>query len=74
MNSAVPQGSAWKVYRRLLGFARPYRGLLALAALGALIEAAAGSGFVALMKPVTDETFINKNAGIALWLPRAIYG
>ena len=44
----------WPIYRRLQGYARPYRGLLALALLGMLIEAAAGGGFTFMMKPITD--------------------
>jgi subfamily B ATP-binding cassette protein MsbA len=44
----------WPIYRRVLGFARPYRGLLALALLGMLIEAAAGGAFTFMMKPITD--------------------
>ncbi|MHB8913171.1 MAG: lipid A export permease/ATP-binding protein MsbA, partial [Lysobacter sp.] len=66
--------SAWQVYRRLIGFARPYRGLLGLALLGMLIEAAAGGGFSLLMKPVVDETFITRNAQLSLLLPLAIMG
>ncbi|MFT3762063.1 MAG: lipid A export permease/ATP-binding protein MsbA [Pseudoxanthomonas sp.] len=66
--------SSWQIYRRLLGFAKPYRGLLLLAFVSALVEAGAGSAFLALMKPVTDQTFIAHNAEIALWMPFAIVG
>ena len=45
---------AWPAYKRLLGFAWPYRVLLLLALLGMLIEAGAGMGFLALMSPVTN--------------------
>ncbi|HEY1137998.1 MAG TPA: lipid A export permease/ATP-binding protein MsbA [Xanthomonadaceae bacterium] len=44
----------WPIYRRVLGFALPYRGLLALALVGMLIEAAAGGAFTFMMKPITD--------------------
>ena len=50
--------SPWKVYTRLLGFARPYRGLLLLAGVGMLLEAGAGGAFAKLMDSVVDETFI----------------
>jgi subfamily B ATP-binding cassette protein MsbA len=66
--------SAWKTYRRLLTFAKPYRGLLGLAALTALVEAAGSSAFLWLMKPITDETFVSKNMDFAAWLPAAIIG
>ncbi|MEE7559314.1 ATP-binding cassette domain-containing protein, partial [Xanthomonas sp. Kuri4-2] len=61
--------SSWRTYRRLLAFARPYRLLLMAALVAALVEAAGTTGFLALMKPITDETFIYKNAEISRWLP-----
>ncbi|MFT4248488.1 MAG: lipid A export permease/ATP-binding protein MsbA [Pseudomonas sp.] len=73
--SDVPvQASPWRTYRRLLSHARPYRWLLLLAAVGALLEAGAGSLFLALMKPITDETFIARNREVAMWLPLQIVG
>jgi len=66
--------SAWRTYRRLVGFARRYRGLLGVALVGMLIEAAAGGAFSALMKPVVDQTFIARNRGLSVLLPLAIIG
>lgn len=74
MSGVVPQGSAWQVYRRLLGFAKPYRGLLGVAGVGMLIEAGAGAAFSKLMEPVVNETFINRNEQLSLLLPLAIVG
>jgi subfamily B ATP-binding cassette protein MsbA len=56
------QASPWQTYRRLLTHARVYKGLLLL------------GGFLALMKPITDETFIARNREVAFWLPLAIVG
>ncbi|HSR66126.1 MAG TPA: lipid A export permease/ATP-binding protein MsbA [Xanthomonadaceae bacterium] len=64
--------SPWRIYRRLIGFARPYRALLACAALAMLVEAAAAGAFTSLMKPVVDETFIARDARVSLLLPLAI--
>jgi subfamily B ATP-binding cassette protein MsbA len=64
--------SSWSLYRRLLGFARPYRALLAFAALAMLIEAAAAGAFTSMMRPVVDETFIARNAHVSLLLPLVI--
>ena len=64
----------WPIYRRLLGFAGPYRGLLWLALLGMLVEAAAGGAFTKLMQPLIDETFVADGTGPALWMPLAIVG
>ena len=72
--SKADRAPAWPIYRRLLGFAGPYRSLLLLALAGMLIEAAAGSAFMKLMEPVVDETFIGKNAQLSLILPLTIIG
>jgi subfamily B ATP-binding cassette protein MsbA len=66
--------SPWQVYKRLMGFARAYRGLLLLAGLGMLIEAAAGGAFSKLMEPVVNETFIDRDKAKSLLLPLAIVG
>jgi ATP-binding cassette, subfamily B, bacterial MsbA len=75
--ASPPQGAtradrAWPVYRRLLTFAGAYRGLLSVALIGMLIEAAAGGAFTKMMEPIIDETFVSANAGVNLWLPAAI--
>ncbi len=64
--------SPWQTYKRLLGFAGPYRGLLLLALLGMLIEAAAGAGFLGLMSPITNN-LVNPE-DINPWMPLAIIG
>jgi subfamily B ATP-binding cassette protein MsbA len=65
---------AWPVYRRLLGFARGYRGLLWFALLGMALEAAAGGAFTKLMQPLIDDTFVAGSRGPAYWMPLAIVG
>ena len=65
---------AWPTYRRLLGFATKYRGLLAIAALGMLLEAAAGGAFTWLMQPIIDQTFVVGESGAQWWMPAAIVG
>ena len=72
--STVPKGSAWPIYRRLVGYTHPYRGLLLLALVGMLVEAAAGGAFTKLMEPVVNQTFIEKNTDLRLGLPLAIVG
>lgn len=72
--SKTDRAPAWPIYRRLLGFAGPYRSLLLFALAGMLIEAAAGSAFMKLMEPVVDETFISKNAQLSMLLPLTIVG
>jgi subfamily B ATP-binding cassette protein MsbA len=74
LNVAHAEASPWATYRRLLGFARPYHPLLVVAAIGMLIEAAAGAYFTALMQPIIDETFDATTSGVDLLLPAAIIG
>ncbi len=69
---AAPAPSPWQTYRRLLGYARPYWPLLAMAGLGMVIEATAAGAFTAMMKPIVNETFINKNQQLSALLPLAI--
>ena len=64
--------SPWQTYKRLLGFARPYRVLLLMAGLGMLIEAGAGSGFLILMSPITN-SLVNPQ-DINAWMPFAVIG
>ncbi|MCC7248244.1 MAG: lipid A export permease/ATP-binding protein MsbA [Lysobacter sp.] len=72
--SKSDRAPAWPIYRRLVGFAEPYRSLLLLALAGMLIEAAAGSAFMKLMEPVVNETFISRNTELSLILPMTIVG
>ncbi len=69
---SVGAATPWQVYKRLLGFARPYRGLLLLAGLGMLIEAGAGSYFLVMMSPVTN-SLVNPQ-DITVWMPLGIVG
>ena len=66
--------SPWKTYRRLLHFVTPYRGVLLVALVGMLIEAAAAGAFTKLMKPMVDQTFVSRNPNVSLLLPLTIIG
>ena len=72
MTEAVP--SPWHTYRRLLGYARPYRGFLMAAAVGMVIEAAAAGAFTSLMHPMVDQTFVARDPSVRWSLPLAILG
>jgi len=64
----------WQTYRRLLGYARPYRGFLAASAVGMVIEAAAAGAFTSLMHPMVDQTFVARDPSVRWSLPLAILG
>ncbi|KAF1693341.1 lipid A export permease/ATP-binding protein MsbA [Pseudoxanthomonas jiangsuensis] len=67
------QPPAWPIYRRLLGYTRPYWPFLAAALVGMAVEAIAGASFVRLMKPLTNN-FVRPSAEDAVFLPLAIVG
>ena len=66
--------AAWPIYRRLLGYARPYVPFLGIAVLGMLVEAASAGAFTYLMKPMVDQTFVAKNPDVRWVLPLSILG
>ncbi|HZW18409.1 MAG TPA: lipid A export permease/ATP-binding protein MsbA [Luteimonas sp.] len=74
MSGSGQPAAAWPIYRRLTGFAKKYRGLLLLALVGMVVEAAAGGAFTKLMEPVVNETFVVRDAKNSAWLPLAIVG
>ena len=64
----------WAIYRRLMGFTRPYRGVLLVAMVGMLLEGAAAGLFGLLTKPMVDETFVARNQEFSLLMPLGIVG
>ena len=70
--TTVPADSGWAIYRRLLGWTRPYRILLALAFVGMVIEAAAAGAFTSLMQPMIDESLTATADGPDWTLPLLI--
>ncbi|MGB7933399.1 MAG: lipid A export permease/ATP-binding protein MsbA [Gammaproteobacteria bacterium] len=57
------------LYRRLLGYVHPYRGMFALSILGTVLFAATEPAMPALMKPLLDETFIARDPEAMIRLP-----
>jgi len=72
--SQVVHAATWPIYRRLLGHAARYWPIIALAVLGMIVEAAAAAGFTMMMKPIVDDTFVERNREVQLLLPLAIVG
>lgn len=62
-------GSARRIYRRLLGYARPHWRMFSLSILGMLIYAATEPVFAAMMRPLLDGTFIDKDPDIVRAMP-----
>ena len=49
------------IYRRLLSYIRPYLGAFVLAGLGLIINAATDTSLAAVIKPMIDGSFVNKD-------------
>lgn len=64
----------WPIYRRLLGYTKPYWPVMLVALVGMIIDAAALTGFVKLIKPLLDELFANRDPETIFWMPIWIIG
>lgn len=73
-NKQTDKTIAWPIYKRLLGYSKKHWKFMALASVGIAIEALAAGGFTLLMKPIIDQTFVEKNSTISWILPLSIIG
>jgi len=64
----------WRVYRRLLGYLRPYRWVGVGTMLGMAGDAAGLTLFVYLIRPMIDRLFVDKDPKAIFWLPIYILG
>lgn len=62
------------IYKRLLKYAFAQKIPLLFSVLGLIVVAATDPAFAAIMKPLIDGTFIDKDPEIIQWLPVAIIG
>jgi subfamily B ATP-binding cassette protein MsbA len=62
-------GSARQVYRRLLGYAKPYWKPFSLSILGMLIYAATEPVFAAMMQPLLDGSFVDRDINVVRAMP-----
>ncbi|HXF65250.1 MAG TPA: lipid A export permease/ATP-binding protein MsbA [Burkholderiales bacterium] len=62
------------LYLRLLGYVKPYRRAFALGILGMVAAAATEPALPALLKPLLDGTFVERDPQLMRWLPAAIVG
>ena len=68
---APPQVSSWALYRRLLGYVRPYWRIFALAVIGMFVVAAADYGMATLIGPLI-QNFEQPAPGMMIRLPLMI--
>jgi len=66
--------SSLQLYLRLLHYVRPYLGPFALSVLAMMVVAATEPAFPALLKPLLDGSFVEKQGPLLAWLPLLIVG
>ncbi|UCE77535.1 MAG: lipid A export permease/ATP-binding protein MsbA [Gammaproteobacteria bacterium] len=66
--------TAARLYKRLLGYATPYWRVFSLAVLAMIGFAATDTGFAALMKPMLDGNFIERDPATIRFVPLALVG
>jgi subfamily B ATP-binding cassette protein MsbA len=76
MNPAdgLVSGSARHIYGRLMGFAKPYWRTFALSILGMVIYAATEPFFAALVKPLLDGSFVQRDIKVVRVMPLLLIG
>jgi subfamily B ATP-binding cassette protein MsbA len=76
MNPAdgLVSGTARDIYGRLMGFAKPYWRMFALSILGMVIYAGTEPFFAALVKPLLDGSFIQRDIKLVRLMPLLLIG
>lgn len=59
----------WPIYKRLLGYTKPFWPVMLMALIGMIIDAGALTAFVKLIKPLLDELFAKRNPETIFWMP-----
>jgi ATP-binding cassette, subfamily B, bacterial MsbA len=72
MRAPSPPATGMAVYRRLLSYVRPYWKLFIIAAVGMLFYAVTDTAFAALMKPLLDGTFVERDPFLISMVPLAL--
>ena len=70
----IGSASSFQLYRRLLSYALVYWEIFTIAIIGMVIVASASTAFTALMKPMMDGSFVNRDPDTIKWIPLAIIG
>jgi subfamily B ATP-binding cassette protein MsbA len=67
-------GSARRIYVRLIAYAKPYWRMFAVSTVGMVFYAATEPIFAAMMKPLLDGTFIDRDAEVVKSMPLILLG
>ena len=66
---ASSNANSLQLYLRLLRYVKPYWVPFALSIAGMVVMAATEPAFPALLKPLLDGSFVQKEGGLLAWLP-----
>ena len=69
---SAPATDSWPIYRRLLGYSRKHWRFMLFATVGILVESLSAGAFTLLMKPIVDQTFVQKNDAVDWVLPLSL--
>ena len=70
----MPQMTSSQLYLRLLRYVAPYWRVFALALLGMVVVALTEPALPALLQPLLDGTFVNRDEMLVRWMPLMILG
>lgn len=62
-------GASLRLYRRLLRYALPHWRVFLLAVVALIVVAASEAAFAALIKPMMDGTFVERDSAVIKWAP-----
>jgi len=74
MSEDAAAGASYTVYRRLLGYARPYWRPFSVSILGMLVYAATEPLFAAMMQPLLDGSFVDRDINVVRTMPFLLVG
>ncbi|MFO7809213.1 lipid A export permease/ATP-binding protein MsbA [Guyparkeria sp.] len=66
--------AGWETYRRLLNYTWRYMKVLVIAIIGMVVAGLSEVGFAALMKPLLDGSFVERDPTLVTWMPLALLG
>jgi subfamily B ATP-binding cassette protein MsbA len=67
-------GGSLRLYRRLLGYALPYKGKFVIAVIGMIVLSITSALFAAMMRPLVDNGFVGKDMDTIRLVPPLIIG
>lgn len=68
----ITSENSFRIYRRLVSYTLVYWKIFTLAVIGMIVVAAASTSFAALIQPMMDGSFVERDSATIKWVPIAI--